>query len=156
MKKTNNKGFSLVELIIVVAIMAILIGVLAPQYIKYVEKSRVSADEDTMDSLTKAVQTAVTDDDYYEDIAKDDNIVIKKAAGIVTTGDALKAAIDEFYGTSGGADANKKFKSKAFSGVTVTITITEVTNADTGAVSLQAKVTDSAHQGVPYDPANFK
>ena len=43
MKKTNNKGFSLVELIIVVAIMAILIGVLAPQYIKYVEKSSIEA-----------------------------------------------------------------------------------------------------------------
>ena len=41
----NNKGFSLVELIIVVAIMAVLIGVLAPQYIKYVEKSRKSTDE---------------------------------------------------------------------------------------------------------------
>ena len=30
MKKTNNKGFSLVELIIVIAIMAILAGALAP------------------------------------------------------------------------------------------------------------------------------
>ena len=38
MKKENmnNKGFSLVELIIVIAIMAILIVVLAPQYLKYV------------------------------------------------------------------------------------------------------------------------
>ena len=31
MKKTNNKGFSLVELIIVIAIMAILVGGLARQ-----------------------------------------------------------------------------------------------------------------------------
>ena len=29
-KKMNNKGFSLVELIVVIAIMAVLIGVLAP------------------------------------------------------------------------------------------------------------------------------
>ena len=32
--KRNNKGFSLVELIIVIAIMAILAGVLAPQFVK--------------------------------------------------------------------------------------------------------------------------
>ncbi|MBO6205612.1 MAG: prepilin-type N-terminal cleavage/methylation domain-containing protein, partial [Lachnospiraceae bacterium] len=37
----NNKGFSLVELIIVIAIMAILVGVMAPQLIKYIEKSKV-------------------------------------------------------------------------------------------------------------------
>ena len=36
-KKMNNKGFSLVELIIVIAIMVILVAVLAPQYLKYVE-----------------------------------------------------------------------------------------------------------------------
>lgn len=153
MKKTNNKGFSLVELIIVIAIMAILIGVLAPQYIKYVEKSRISSDKDMIDSLTKAVQTACTDEDYYDKLADGNNVQISKASGIVTTGDSLKKAIDEFYGTTGGTDANKKFKSKAFASATITITITEVTNPDTGAVSLQAKVTDASGT---YDPANYK
>ena len=43
-KEMNNKGFSLVELIIVIAIMAVLVGILAPQYLKYVSNSKVSTD----------------------------------------------------------------------------------------------------------------
>ena len=55
MKKENmnNKGFSLVELIIVIAIMAILIVVLAPQYLKYVEKSRNSTDMQNATEIVK-------------------------------------------------------------------------------------------------------
>ncbi len=56
MKKTNNKGFSLVELIIVIAIMAVLIGVLAPQFIKYVERSRNSTDRQNAGEFISAVQ----------------------------------------------------------------------------------------------------
>lgn len=43
--RKNNKGFTLVELIIVIAIIAVLSAVIAPQYIKYVENSRVGVDE---------------------------------------------------------------------------------------------------------------
>jgi prepilin-type N-terminal cleavage/methylation domain-containing protein len=38
--KKNNRGFSLVELIIVIAIMVALVAMLAPQFVKYVAKSR--------------------------------------------------------------------------------------------------------------------
>ncbi len=59
----KNKGFSLVELIIVIAIMAILVGVMAPQLIKYIEKSKVSSDVQVCDTVRTAYVTALSDPD---------------------------------------------------------------------------------------------
>lgn len=64
MKK--NKGFSMVELIIVIAIMAILAGALAPALIKYINKSRISTDIQTANTIATAVQTALSNEKGYD------------------------------------------------------------------------------------------
>ena len=66
-KSLTNKGFSLVELIIVIAIMAVLVGVLAPQYIKYLDKSKISADKQLADNLRQAITTTMLDPDRSEE-----------------------------------------------------------------------------------------
>lgn len=63
-KKMNNKGFSLVELIIVVAIMAVLIGVLAPTYLKYVESSKRTSDCTSVGSILDACEVLSVDPTY--------------------------------------------------------------------------------------------
>lgn len=65
MKKTNkmnNKGFSLIELIIVIAIMVILAGALAPAVIKQVAKSRRSHDVNNGQSIASAISTTLGDE----------------------------------------------------------------------------------------------
>ena len=86
----NNKGFSLVELIIVIAIMAILVGVLAPQLIKYIEKSKVSADTQAADSVHSAMLTAMMDPEVVNKSAYNTNFSNYQSAKSVTafgTGD---------------------------------------------------------------------
>ncbi len=119
----NNKGFSLVELIIVIAIMAILVGVMAPQLIKYVEKTNESSDAQLCDSVRTALTTASMDPD-----------VVRGGGGLVGNGtvtslsaacadsNTLKAA-EEILGVSSGS-LNSQLKSKAGKAGGINITIT--------------------------------
>lgn len=115
--KKNNKGFSLVELIIVIAIMAILAGALAPALIKYINKSRRSTDVQNADSLRTALQTALSDPDAADaDSANDTDI--QSASTISESGDAFqkevysivgKASLKTKYAPKGGPESGKTF-----------------------------------------------
>lgn len=61
MAKKNNKGFSLVELIVVVLIMGIIAVALAPQVMKWVGTSRTNSDKNTAKDLKSAIQIAYAD-----------------------------------------------------------------------------------------------
>lgn len=61
MKMPENKGFSIVELIVVIAIMAVLVGVLAPAMIRYIEKSRQSTDIQNLDSVADTLEAFFAD-----------------------------------------------------------------------------------------------
>ncbi len=83
MKKMNNKGFSLVELIIVIAIMAILIVVLAPQYLKYVERSRNSTDMQNATTIVDAIQIWAADPEAGS-VAADPAITTADNGAVIT------------------------------------------------------------------------
>lgn len=78
-KKKNNSGFSLIELIVVVAIMAVLVGVLAPAYLRYVEKSRQQTCYWNMDNVVREVQLrAFSDPDFMDDLLAEVGNVTEK------------------------------------------------------------------------------
>ena len=89
----SNEGFSLVELIIVIAITAILVGVIALAVIPNLERSKESKDISTIDTACHALAVAVAN---ASDKAGNGKITIKDGktadAGLVL--DLVKEQID--------------------------------------------------------------
>ena len=71
--RKNNKGFSLVELIVVIVILAILIGVTIGGIYQYVNKSRVNTDINNAASIQSTLATIATDETVDKAITTPDN-----------------------------------------------------------------------------------
>ena len=77
----SNKGFSLVELIIVIAIMAILVGVVGTQVIPYLENSRKAKDQQilTLDSMQSVSSKDIENGTAYLSVMEKDLELLKQA-----------------------------------------------------------------------------
>ncbi len=111
LKENDKKGFSLVELIIVMAIMAILVGIVASQVLPYMEKSRETKDQQILSSICTDTVSAIA---QAESSVSAFDVAVTDLDG--ATGDAnvkaVGAKFKELHGVVTAADLQKKLKSK--------------------------------------------
>lgn len=119
----KNKGFSLVELIIVIAIMAILAAAIAPALIRYIDKSRRADDVAAAETLNTGAQAALANEDIYDEIqskggfpSTGSTTAISATAGGTFSGTSYTLLPNEVNSSCGGTAPKIKYKKNGASG----------------------------------------
>ena len=129
MKKNNNKGFTLAELLIVVAIIAVLVAIAIPIFTTQLEKSREAVDEANARSLyAETVAAVLAENTSAKTTMKDAELKVTKEGG-VTTGTATLKLIQQKDGLESG-ETNVNIGGVDVSGWGLNKTLTIIVKSD--------------------------
>jgi type IV pilus assembly protein PilA len=148
MNKYNNEGFSLVELIVVVAIMAVLMAVLVPTLIRNVEKTRVQKDKSAIAEIHHSTELAIADEEYI-------NATVSTRGASVTNGVLTVAELFANKAGDSGKDGDQLAQEVADAvGTTIKLTskmkndcTVKIVHLDTATGKVVFEVTSDASNG---------
>ena len=153
-KKRKNKGFSLVELIVVVAIMAVLMAVLVPTLVRNVEKSRKQKDKSALGELRQAIVTAMNEESCLYATASTTGATA--ASGTLTIADLFGDSTTTGKGdASGGSTKDKDTTATTNAAASNAAIISEVTTTiGAPTITLSSKYVGCTVVLQNFDPAS--